>query len=109
MPAGGSRDPAPGRLRGPACPALRPVREELAELGQADAGNARASRVSRKRGSVAELRVLSRSECRGGAPRGERAAISARGIRNDAAHGWMRLSALRLPSLCEGDFVLAVV
>src|SRR5215469_6825235 len=44
-PAGGRRDPAPGRLRGPARPALRPVREELAELGQADAGNARASRV----------------------------------------------------------------
>jgi hypothetical protein len=38
MPAGGSRDPAPGRLWDPAGPALRPVREELAELGQVDLG-----------------------------------------------------------------------
>jgi hypothetical protein len=37
-PAGGARYPAPGRLRGSARAAPRPPCEELAGLGQAEAG-----------------------------------------------------------------------
>jgi hypothetical protein len=47
-PAGGARNPAPGRLRDPARAALRPRREELAGLGRAFGPE------SRKRGPEAE-------------------------------------------------------
>ena len=49
-PAGGSSNPAPGRLRDPARPALRPVCEELAALGSGRAKSPFAPGFSRKRG-----------------------------------------------------------
>ena len=49
-PAGGVRNPAPGRLRDPARPALGPVREELAALAPERARSPFASGDSRKRG-----------------------------------------------------------
>src|ERR1700728_356637 len=46
----------------------------------------------------AEPRGKSLGESRGGAPRGERAPLGALRTPLRADHGWMRLSALRLPS-----------
>jgi hypothetical protein len=48
VPAGGPTQPAPGRLRQNARPALRPVCDCVAGLGQAETGNARLSAASQE-------------------------------------------------------------
>ena len=109
VPAGGARNPALGRLRDPARPALQPVCEELAALAPGRAKSPFASGDSRKRGPRLSGGVRSpkreprwsaerraRSDERASAP-----AVLASGNTcwRGADNGWMRLSALRLPSV----------
>ena len=111
-PAGGVRNPAPGRLRDPARPALRPVCEELAALAPERAKSPFASGDSRKRGPRLSGGVRSpKREPRWSAerrarPAGRASAPAAQASGNaclrGADNGWMRLSALRLPSLFRG-------
>jgi hypothetical protein len=77
-------------------------------LGQESAGNARADRVP---GNLAWSRTKGQSlgERRGGAPKGERAAISARPCSAEYGHGRCAFSALRLPLFFGGKSFVASV
>ena len=106
VPAGEARNFAPGRLRASTRPALRPACEVLAALAPGRVlpfapGN------SRKRGpglsqGVTALASAAVERREASALNAKRAAASA-----DAANGWMRLPALRLPSLFRRELRMA--
>ena len=110
VPAGGICNPAPGRLRASLTPALRPVRE-VHSLDWDRRGRVTPAGSASQEAwpGVEPVGLKASGESRGGAPRGERArsrrfAQASRSAARcraslSAAIGWMRLSALRLPSL----------
>jgi hypothetical protein len=96
-PAGGIRNPAPGRLRGPALRTLRPVCEGLAVTAWARSAQAR------KRGPRP---VMQSADCMA-KPRWSAArragSVIARVAPRKVRKDWTRLAALHLPSACPRE------
>ena len=88
---------APGRLRASCPPVLWPVRGVLPLGWDRKARVTPMRTTSQETWPGAEPRGQSLGERRGGAPKGERAAISARPCSAEHGHGRCAFSALRLP------------
>ena len=100
---------APGRLRASCPPVLWPVRGVLPLGWDRKARVTPVPTTSQETWPGAEPRGQSLGESRGGAPKGERAAISARLCSAEHGHGRCAFSALRLPLFFGGKRFVALV
>ena len=106
MPAGGICNPAPGRLRKPIGRHYDRTARSIAALGPERAESPFASGRFRKHGPKLSQEVKALASAAAGAPKGERASVKRKArcpARKGRAHGWMRLSALRLPAFVVGE------